>query len=372
MGEEKIMTRCEKLTNEAIEIYKDLLTENISILKIIREGNAGEIKKALKQWKQDSITCMDAYPYALDMMNLCSTKFFVQGIDITNAMREVVYLDDYGAYYNTNWEEVLGQIQNYEQECFREYMCCVMGEKSSKKEPVRNYKHYLELVRKVNTFKGVSSKQPHIDNPKALRNLVHELVEEKKKCMLIANFTINCIPQEHRPYLNKSTITYEQALIIARDVIDNVEKTFRALDSFTESDVIGEVVDGSSKLCKQVDARFVTNYIESAGVDRRLYTKYLNNPSYMPDKKLVLVLGIFCEPFCNINNPLATQMGIELYLEQFMNQHSFSMKSQCSTITEYDVMTDRDFLNLIKDGVSVEILAYMLNNYARTKKDFNS
>ena len=55
MSQEQIMTRCEKLTNEAIEIYKDLLTENISILKIIREGNAGEIKKALKQWKQESI-----------------------------------------------------------------------------------------------------------------------------------------------------------------------------------------------------------------------------------------------------------------------------------------------------------------------------
>ena len=100
-----------------------------------------------------------------------------------------------------------------------------------------------------------------------------------------------------------------------------------------------------------------------------MYKNYVNGATRLPTKKFLIALGIFCEPYCNLEDRKAKEVALCKNLEQFMNQNGQSVKSHFDTITEFDNMTDSDLRYLIDSGISMEMLAYMLKNFAKAGKD---
>lgn len=195
----------------------------------------------------------------------------------------------------------------------------------------------------------------------------------------VANFTKKYIPKENWNLLEKSKLTYEDALELAENVIDNIDQisyqekgnvTSLMENGVDEDEVIEIVYEDSSKMRTQVMERYITNFLEQSGVDRRIYTKYMKNPLYQPNKKLALAIGLFCEPYCNLEDTDDIELAIVENLERFMNQNSLSVKSSYATITEFDSLGDEEFLYLVEDGLTIDVLAYMLRNFARTERDF--
>lgn len=83
-----------------------------------------------------------------------------------------------------------------------------------------------------------------------------------------------------------------------------------------------------------------------------------------------MAIGLFCEPYCNLEDTDDIELAIVENLERFMNQNSLSVKSSYATITEFDSLGDEEFLYLVEDGLTIDVLAYMLRNFARTERDF--
>ena len=232
------------------------------------------------------------------------------------------------------------------------------------------------MAKEVNDFIGsFDSDVPYFENPQEFRALVKELIEARKNCMLVANFTKRCVSKENKSKLN-ARMTYEEALDIARDIIDNIANVTygdvslkRGKDEDT-SEIIDTIYKDESKQRSQIMEKFITNFLSQAGVDRRLYTKYMSNPLYLPNKKLALAIGLFCEPYANLEGKDDRELAIVENLERFMNQNSLSLHSYFATVTEYDSLTDEEFLGFVQDGLTLDVLAYILKHYARTEKDF--
>lgn len=367
----------------AKELYKDLMYQNAKDFKAIRSGSFAGAKAYLKERaEKNGEKYSDGYVYALDWVNLISPRYYIQGVDITLAMREKIWLDDYGAD-DESWELVKEALREYEEECFKEYINCVIGVPS---KPDGVYDNYVKCVKEMNSFLGVpNAMEPQVENTRAFRVLVKNVIHARKKCQVVVSFTSLVIPPEKRIAYNKNKLSFEDALEICQDIIDNVSKIAYTkkgqtlVDACVETEEIrGILVYGgvdnkecSKGLKKQIMENFVTNYIEDCGVLPELYKKYFKSVGYFPNKKLAIALGLYLEPYADLSKNKSLESCIEENLEAFLSQNCLSINSNFATVTEYDVLLDNDLKMMLEDGLPLDMIAYMLKTYARTEKDFN-
>lgn len=354
-------------------IYKDLMVENAILFDAIRKGTTNEIKALLKNRHEDSVRSSVGYALALAKMQIVSTRYYVQGIDITEAMREKIYKDEY--HINSGFgEEVIEAIHKYEDMCFKEYLSCAIGIPS---EDDKGYMAYINAVKAVNSYKGeVDSERLFEDNMMAFRALVKDLIVARKKCALIANFTIRCVPEDKQDLLNQENLTYEGALELAEIVINNCVAINYGDLGATESDMTHELFENPTPMREEIQEKFVTKHLKNCGLNTDVYKEYISGKVYVTNKKFLISLGIFLEPYiyldmkrCRDNDYDKDSIALRDNLECFMNQNGQSVNSQFATITECDNMLDGDICYLADIGLSVEMLAYMLKNYAKSSKD---
>lgn len=348
------------------DIYSSLMTDNAKLFHIIRTGTEEEIRSQILRNHQNAMRNIEEYALALEKQHIVGTKFYVQGIDITLAMREKIYKDEYhlGKDYA---EDVVDAIELYEKECFEDYLRCQMGTPHQKH---KNYSDYIALAKEVNKYIGViNSKEAYKENVIEFRNLVKELVNARKKCAPIASFTKRCVPEDKQYLLNQETLTYDGALELAEIVIDNCVALTYGDDTAWLNEIYRELFESSTPLRTEIQEKFVTNHLEQCGLDRHMYKTYMGGSVYVPNKKFLIALGIFCEPYTDLYDKTKHKLGIANNLEAFMNQNSQSIKSNFATVTEFDNLLDSQLLYLIEDGLSLDMLAYMLKNFAKAGKD---
>lgn len=357
------------------KLYPDIQYDNANTLHILRNGTQEEIKQHFKEVKEDEIYRSPYFSYAMEKLNLIGTRFYIGEVDITSAMREVIYKNEYKSD-DELWKVYLKAIEKKENDCFDDYLRCLIGEK-----PIEytGFTTYIQLAKEVNNYAGeLGSEEPYIDNPRGFRKLVKRLIEARKKCMLAVTFTVSNISEKNIHLVNEN-LSYEDALMIAEDIIDHIESIGfpKGTLKVNKQDDIQEAMDAlyssdnNDDLKTYVMEKFCTNFIGQTGQDRRLYSKYMDDPLYTPYKKLALAIGLFCEPYINLEDQDDIEPAFAENLERFMNQNSYSMESYFATITQFDIMTDEDFLNLVRYGLSLDLLAYMLMHYARTERNFN-
>lgn len=341
-----------------------LIKENVSIYEAMRDGDTKEVTKLLRA-RKEHFKNSDGYAFALDWLHLIGTRYYIQGIDITNAMRQILYLEKYHEKEQFTYD-FFNYILEKEEENFDKYIECALNTSSCREYDEKGYRDYLDLVQEVNEYTGeVYSPKLYEQNIKGFRSLVDQLVKSKKKCVTIANFTKKFIPREKWTFLNKETFTYEEATSIARHIVDNCEDICDKSRGFTWEEHANRIIAWDTKQVKEIREKFLSNFMEQCGISSERYKTYKKGTVYTPTKKFVIVLGLFCEPFCNLFKLEDSNCTIMENLETFMNQHAMSLKSLCATITEFDNMTDNDLVYLLEDGLSPDMLAFMLKNYAK-------
>lgn len=354
-------------------LYPDIQYDNANTLHILRNGTEDEIKQHFKKMKENELYRSPYFSYAMEKLNLIGTRFYIEQVDITSAMREVIYKNGYKEDDDL-WKVYLEAIKKQENDCFNDYLLCLIGETPKEYSA---FTTYIQLAKEVNNYAGVpDSAYPYEDNPREFRKLVKRLIEARKKCMQVVTFTVSNISEKNE-YLINENLSYENALMIAEDIIDHIESIGYLKGSLKvdkEDDIIDArdalySSDNSEDLKTCVMEKFCTNFIGQTGQDRRLYSKYYEDPLYIPYKKLALAIGLFCEPYINLEDQDDIEPAFAENLERFMNQNSYSIESYFATITEFDVMTDEDFLNLVRYGLSLDLLAYMLKHYAKTERN---
>ena len=354
--------------DDEIQSYIDLMVENAEKFYTIRTGNAEEIRDMFKRKKQTSMSGTFGFGYTAAMVNLVSTRFYVNEIDITLAMREKIYKDRYHKG-KENSQKLVDSIVLYENRLFEEFIeYCVNGNTPEYEE--HGFIDYIDLARKVNGYIGeIGSTQAFSDNVTAFRKLVKEFVNARKKCGLCATFTSTYVSETRKPWLNKEVITYDEALEIAEEIIDNYICLRYGEEEIDEESLVDELCLEETPLKDEIQEKFITNFIEQCGLNREMYKTYMSGSVYVPNKKLLIALGLFCEPWCDIENRGNRDLVMTANLEKFLNQNSFSIKSLFGTVSEYDNMLDNELLYLIEDGLNLDMLAYMLKHFAKTGKD---
>lgn len=351
--------------------YTEICNEESEAMDVLKNGTEKEIKKHFQQiHREEIIRSSFAFGYALEKANLIRARYYVQGIDITSAIREKLCDKTCG---DDSWSEFKDYIKKYEDERFELYMSCVFGEPKTGSE---DFQEYFDALHKVHDYFGEDTDNAFEDSNREFRKLIENLIAARVKCMTIVNFTKGFVPPQERFLLEHKTITYEETLEIAQYVIDNIDhvackkncKKRNIVDDYiTDDEVISRVVTDKSGLRRQIMERSINRFLEHAGVLPKSYNDYKKKPTFTPSKKQVLALALYCEPCYDLagKKPFAQFDNIE----KFMNQHSYSMKSTFATVTPYDMLRDNDVAILIEDGITVEVLCYILQKFAGTRKD---
>ena len=361
------MSQLQALLGNEYTVYDDLMAENADMFYALRTGDIETFKNILLKRREDGMADTKAYAEALEQMHTISTRFYVQGIDITLAMREKIYRDEC-FQHDLDGEHIVKYIRKYENICFANYL--KSRQSAYKEKDVEHYQEYLRLVNQLNSYDGKNStKKVAEDNFIAFRKMVEQVISARKKCTIYASFTGANLSKATRKWLNKETITYEQELAISEELIKNYVEARFGLYEPSETELYRDLCVDPTPLRKSIEEKFVTNYLEQCGLDRHMYKNYVNGATRLPTKKFLIALGIFCEPYCNLEDRKAKEVALCKNLEQFMNQNGQSVKSHFDTITEFDNMTDSDLRYLIDSGISMEMLAYMLKNFAKAGKD---
>lgn len=381
------MQEIDTIIRNAKTLYEEIMYQNAEAFRTLRTGNYADAKAYLKEYRESVSVQKDfkGFSFALDWINLISPRYYIQGVDITLAMREKIWLDDY-AKDDGNWSLFKKAVKEYEFKCFQDYMNCIVGQPPNTHT---EYYDYLCSVREVNEYLGeAGTENPQVDNAKAFRLLVKRALDDRKKCQIVVNFTNRFIPIEKRVAYSKETLTLDDALELCEEIIDNIDcieysskskkkRSFQEMD-VNEADIINTLVHDAEDdileeqgLRSQIMDSFVTNFLEHCGVSRRIYSKYFKDEGYFPDKKLCLAMGIFLEPYTDLSKEQSADPRIADNLECFMNQNYLSIKSKFGTVSELDILLDYDVLCMLEDGLSTDVIAFMLNTYARTEKDFN-
>ena len=82
-------------------------------------------------------------------------------------------------------------------------------------------------------------------------------------------------------------------------------------------------------------------------------------------------MGLFLEPYTDLSREQSADSNILNNVECFMNQNCLSMKSRFATVSEWDTLLDYDVMCMLEDGLSIDVIAFMLHSYAKTEKDLN-
>lgn len=362
---------------DALELYEKSLIEYVNFSRLARTGDEKEIQKYIKRLKQDNKKSENGFALAMDWINIISPRYYIDGVDITEAMREFLVTEDMSAY--TDWNDIYEELREYEIEHIKAYSmaCRGLGEEGS------IYDQYIKCVKELNSFYGMRNASRK-ENVAAFRELVEKTIEAKKKCQIVINFTSSMIPMEVRKTYTEQSLTYEDAYETCQEIISNVRMIFHG----TTDASLSEMFVGAKDLLEDKSNRSpqpnngvnrimkysVLKYLEACGVTTKLYTKYTNVmkfPKYLPNKKLVLALAAYCQPYCKISGKADKECHIGEHVECFMNQHGLTLNSFFETVSEYDEMTDEDAKMLLEDGLPVDSFAFMLKTFARTEKDFS-
>lgn len=372
LGENALKSKLAKLLGEKeYTLYDDLMVENANMFYALRTGDIEAFKNMLHKREEEGMADIEAYAEALEQMHIISTRFYVQGIDITLAMREKIYKDEcFDSDIISDSGTLIKSIRTYENICFANYM---KSRKSAySEEDAEKYRAYLNLARQLNSYDGESSTSTCNDNFLGFRRLVEQLIDARKKCTIYASFTGANLTKAKRKLLNKETITYEQELEIAEELIENYVEARFGLYTPSDEELYKDLCSDPTPMRKRIEEKFVTNYLEQCGLDRHMYKNYVNGTTRLPTKKFLIALGIFCEPYSVLDKNTPKEYAFRENLEKFMNQNGQSIKSCFDTITEFDNMTDADLCYLLDSGISMEMLAYMLKNFAKAGKDIKA
>lgn len=367
----------------ALQMYEELKADRAQMMHILRTGTREEWSTYIRDWKENTASVYKGtvgFSIAMDAINIISPRFYAHGVDITDAMREALYLKE-ETEGNNDWTMFLEALSDYETDCVKMYACAVRGVEQTESVAYRNYKHYLDCAKKVNEYLGENVEADFYEiNTETFRELVEELMTARKNCAALVNFEPRVIPKEMKVFLKKG-LTYEQAQDVVEAIRENIGKSTLSKRSFEDEDyavedILDSVFDtalayenkrGSTR--QILDKSFITNYLEDCGLDRRQLTKYRDNVYYQPYKKFTIAMGMFCEPYSNYDNDDAEEeCVIKEHLETFMNQNCQSICSQFSTISEFDDLMDADVVLNLEDGVPEDCIAYMMKYFGKTKR----
>lgn len=375
-----------EVIKNAKQLYEEMMFQNAEAFRLLRTAGYEDAKQYLKKRRESNgEQYITGYSFAMDWINLISPRYYIQGVDITLAMREKIYLDEY-AGVDENWNLFKKAIRDYEFECFKDYMLCVVEQPPNTHT---EYYDYLHCVKEVNEFLGVvGADTPQSDNVKKFRELVKAALDKRKHCQVVVNFTNRVIPIEKRAAYSKETLAFDEALEICEVIIDNIDcieyaskdrkkRSFKEM-GVDEEEIINSLVHDEQDdmaeeqgLRRQIMDSFVTNFLERCGVSRRIYSKYFKDEGYFPNKKLCLGMGLFLEPYTDLSREQSADSNILNNVECFMNQNCLSMKSRFATVSEWDTLLDYDVMCMLEDGLSIDVIAFMLHSYAKTEKDLN-
>ena len=355
---------------DAEELYDKLLKEYAKFSKLARTGDRNEIQKYIKRFKQDNFKSKGCFALAMDWFNIISPRYYIDGVDITDAMREFLASEDMSAY--SDWNTLYEDIREFEKENISQY---AVAYRSPSNDKDNIYEQYFKRVKELNSFCGKLNATRE-EKVTEFRALVEKTIEARKKCQIIINFNSGMIPVELRKTYTKKSLSFEDAYETCQDIISNVKKAFYGTDDTSMDGDGKELLDDKSNRAlepnqgvKRILKFYITRYLEDdCGVSRRLYTKYNDDPKYLPIKKLVLALAAYCEPYANLEGK-DDECHICENVESFMNQHSMTLNSFFETITEFDEMTDEDAKALLEDGLPLDSFAFMLKTFAGTYKD---
>lgn len=371
------------IVDNALQMYEELKVDRAKMMDILRNKDRKDWEDYLEDWKENTASIykgMPGFSVAMDALNIISPRFYAHGVDITDAMREALYIKE-ETDGNEDWEMFLEALSIYEQDCVKMYASAVRGVEQKDSVAYTNYRNYLEVARKVNEYVGENVEGDFYEtNTRKFRDLVEELMTARSKCVALINFEPRVIPDEMKGFLKKG-ITYEQTQEIVEAVRENIGKSTLSKWSFSDDDykvedILDSVFDTALPFerkrgsTRQILKRsFVINYLEDCGVGRKILTQYRNNVHYQPYKKAALALGMFSEPYSNYEDDDAeNEIAIKEHIETFMNQNGQSICSKFSTISEYDDLMDNDIVVNLEDGVPEDCIAFMMKYFGKTKR----
>lgn len=378
-------SKTEQMLEKVEKLYKKIMVLEAQTMKVMRTGSDEDVKKQLRRVKEECLGQQEGFALAMDWANIFATKFYVGKADITEAMREKIYLEGAGKD-SESWQLFLEAMELNERKHFNDYLEYSVEVKARKKSSKTNFNHYLDLAKRVNGFCGESEgEELYLSNSESFRAIVKELAESRKKCALVARFTRDYVSKDKRKLLQSNNLNYEEICILADNIIVNLddyvyineemvegkkpergEKKSLKEEGIEPAELIEDFYEADKEKREEIMEKFLTNFAEDAGVERRLLTKYFGKPVYQPFKKLVLILGIYCEPYVSLGD-CEEDTAILHNLEIFMNQNGLSMKSAFATVTEFDNLLDADVLGYLEDGYTHSMLAHCLRRFAKTK-----
>lgn len=367
----------------ALQMYEDMKVDRAEMMRILRTQPREAWNDYLREWKENTASVYKGtvgFAIAMDMLNIVSPRFYAHGVDITDAMREALYLNE-ETEGNDDWKMFLEALDIYEKDCVKAYACAVRGVELEESVQYKNYRHYLDCTKAVNEYFGENVDEDFFEiNTKRFRELVNDLMDARKNCVAIINFEPRVIPKEMRGMLKKG-LSYEEAQDIVETIRENIGKSTESKRSFGEEDYpIEDVMDSifdtalpyekKKKSVKQIlEKSFIINYLEACGVDRKSLYKYRKDLKHQPYKKAMFAMGMYSEPYANYDDDDAEcESVIKQHMETFMNQNGQSICSQYATISEFDDLMDADIVLHLEDGVPEDAIAYMLKYFGKTKR----
>jgi len=290
-------------------------------------------------------------------------------------------------------------VEKFEQQCFMDYILTVEEKVEGR------YKKYIDAVKKMNNFVGTEG-ATFYEDMWDFRNAVKNVIEHRRNCLPVCCFTENVVSDDKaKALIRKKEFSYEDAFDLAEAVIagigkiqmdcfdnlrDEISKAKKrgAVTQDTVIDIAEQNMEQSEFFekflgmkqeekgviwCERdntaawLSERYITNYLEKAGIGRKTYNKYLKEVKYaFPQKKLAWGLALYLEPVIK-GVKRRPENAYKKNVEQFMHQNSIGILSSFATVSEIDCLKDEDVLCLLEDGATADMMAFFLKHYAKTE-----
>lgn len=384
------------------EVVSEIRRHNAEVIKSWDKTTLEEKKKSFRQWKEGLSYDSETFSLAMEWLNVVGTRFIVSTknkrrfVDITEAMNQKVYGEE-----EPSPELLLTSfyVEKLEQQCFMDYILAIEGKNEGR------YKDYIEAVKKMNDFVGTEGATFYEDMWN-FRNAVNSVIEHRRNCLPVCCFTENILENDEvKALLKKEELSYQDAFDLAEEVIAGIGKMqmdcfdtlrdeiadMKELGTPTRTAVIdiaernmeeseffekflgmkvsksGVIWNERNNTALWLSERYITNYLEKAGIGRKTYDKYFKNVEYAsPQKKLAWGLALYLEPVINgVKGKL--ENVYQQNVERFMHQNSVGILSEFATVSATDFLKDSDVLCLLEDGATADMMAFFLKHYAKTE-----
>ena len=390
-----------KRFDEVHKVVEEIRKHNAEITKDWNTTTLEEKKKNFHQWKEGLSCDSETFSLAMEWLNVVGTRFVVSTknkrkfVDITEAMNQKIYGEEepsaellLTAYY----------VEKFEQQCFMDYVLAIEGKSEGR------YKDYIEAVKEMNSFLGTAGATFYEDT-KAFRETIKIVLEHRRNCLPVCCFMENILEDEEaKALIMKDELSYEEAFELTEALIAGIGKLemdcfdtlrdemsdLKELGIMSKEAVIdiaernmeesefyktflgitmkqnGVIWDERNKSALWLSERYISNYMDKAGIGRKTYNKYIKKPKYAPQKKLAWGLALYLEPVINgVKGNL--ENVYQQNVEKFMHQNSVGILSNFATVSETDFLKDSDVLCLLEDGATADMIAFFLKHYAKTE-----